>query len=131
MLDSYGKMLLSGGPMDRPEVVFLRKNSNRAEIVMWEVRTLSGSNYIFNCEVVEKKVKNLDLIALGEWAKVPISERQIEDSPTYQDMEGGRFANGAGGKATAYFNSKQTSGDSLTGLIIHIVRSSFPAEGTQ
>lgn len=128
-LDDYRKMLLDGSPLDRPEVVLLRKNSNRAEIVMWETRTLSGSDYVCNCDVLERSAPGLDLNGLKNWAKVSIEARQIDDSPEYQDLLGGRFANGAGGKATAYFASERGPNEPLQGLVITIARSSFAPKG--
>lgn len=123
-------MLLDGPTFDRPEVVLLRKNSNRAEIAMWESTTLSGSDYIFHCEVVEESAEGLDRAALGEWAGVPIEERQVDDSPVYYDLKGGRFADGLGGGATAYFSSNLSEFETLRGLIVSTVRSSFSEEET-
>ncbi|WP_100259004.1 hypothetical protein [Qipengyuania seohaensis] len=129
MMGKHREMLLDGPAFDRPEVVFLRKNANRAQIAMWETTTLSGSDYIFNCEVVEPDAQGLDLAALEAWANVPIEERQIDDSPIYYDLTGGRFADGGGGKATAYFTSGDGPRETLTGLNLHTFRSSFPEEG--
>ncbi|MDN3645067.1 hypothetical protein QWY75_02465 [Pontixanthobacter aestiaquae] len=130
MLGKHKEMLLDGPAIDRPEVVLLRKNSNRAEIIMWETRTLSQSDYIFNCEVVEEKAPNLDLDALKEWANVPIEERQVDDSPIYYDLVGGRFADSGGGRATAYHTTGDGPRETLSGLNVHNFRSSFPEEGT-
>ena len=125
MMGKHREMLLDGPVFDRPEVVFLRKNSNRAQIALWETRTLSGSDYIFHCEVVEADASELDLTALQEWAKTPIEERQIDDSPVYYDLKGGRFADGIGGDATAYFSSNLSEYQTLRGLIVSTNRSSF------
>ena len=130
MMDKHREMLLDGPAFDRPEVVLLRKNSNRAQIAMWETTTLSGSDYIFQCEVVEPDAEKLDLAALKAWANVPIEERQIEDSPIYYDLMGGRFAHGGGGRATAYFTTGNGPRETLSGLNVHTFRSSFPEEGT-
>ena len=130
MMGKHRKMLLDGPAFDRPEVVFLRKNSNRAEIAMWETTTLSGSDYIFNCEVVDATATEIDVVALKEWSDVPIDERQVDDSPVYYDLKGGRFATGGGGKATAYFTSGTGPGETLAGLNVHTFRSSLPEEGT-
>ena len=131
MLDRHREMLLDGPAIDRPEVVFLRKNSNRAQIVMSETTTLSGSDYIFHCEVVEEKVPSLDLAALDKWAGVPIKVRQIDDSPEYHDLFGGRFANGGGGKATAYFTPGEGPRETLAGLVVNNFRSSFAEERSE
>lgn len=131
MLDDYGKMLLSGPVLDRPEVIFLRKNANRAEIVMWETRTLTRSDYIFQCEVIDRNATGLDQAALEDWAKVPIEVRQTGDSPEYLDLKGGRFAEGGGGKATAFFTDERKPNQILTGLQISNFRSSFPEKETK
>ncbi len=109
----------------------MRKNSNRAEIAMWEVKTLTGSDYLFHCEVVEENAPGLDLQALKAWAQVPIEIRQIDDSPEYHDLAGGRFAKSGGGKATAYFASSRGPRQTLSGLIVSNFRSSFPEEGSE
>ncbi len=131
VLEKHRDMLLDGPVFDRPEVVFLRKNSNRAQVVMWETRTLSRSDYIFHCEVVEETASTLDLAALEEWTNVPIEVRQIDDSPEYHDLVGGRFANGGGGRATAYFTTGQGQRETLAGLIVHNFRSSFAEERSE
>ncbi len=128
MMGKHREMLLDGPPFDRPEAIFLRNNFNRAEIAMWETRTLLGSDYIFHCEVVEADATELDLSALEAWAKVPIVERQIDDSPVYYDLNGGRFADGLGGDATAYFSSELSEFQTLRGLILSTNRSSFSDE---
>lgn len=129
-MGKHKAMLLDGPVFDRPEVVLLRKDSNRAQIAMYEVRTLRGTDYILHCEVVEESAADLDLTALEEWADVPIKLRQIDDSPEYYDLTGSRFADGGGGKATAYFSSSTGQYETLVGLIVYTVRSSFPEEGT-
>ena len=128
MMGKHREMLRDGPAFDRPETAFLRKNSNRAEIAMWETTTLSGSDYIFECEVVEADAAELDLAALEAWAEVPIKERQIDDSPVYYDLEGGRFSDGLGGNATAYFSANTSEYQTLRGLIVSTNRSSFSEE---
>ena len=129
-LADYRELLLEGPAFDRPEFAFLRKNENRATIVLVEIRTLRGDNYIFHCEVYEEAAAGLDMAALEDWAQVPIETRQIDDSPEYQDLTGGRFRNGLGGNATAYFADQRSEYQPVAGLIISTDRSNMTLEGT-
>ncbi len=116
--------LEDGEPRD--EVVLLRKNENRAQVLLFQTNTLLGSEYIHHCEAIEQGAAGLDERALRSWAAVPIETRQVDDSPVYFDLKGGRFANNIGGKATAYYLPRSTNPRwPSEGLIVSFARSNL------
>lgn len=132
MMSRMKAAYLDGGDVPRPEVIFLRKNENRAEIVLFQLTTLLRSAYMHQCDVIERTAANLDEAALRSWAGDPIETRQVDNSPVYFDLRGSRFANNVGGNATAYYVPPGSgSQDFGEGLIVSFSRGSPENQNAQ
>ena len=124
MMSKLREMYSDSDDLGRGKVILLRKNQNRANILLFQKTTLTGSKYIHECNVYEEAAAGLDEKALRTWAAVPIEIRQVEDSPVYFDLVGGRFANSGSVSATVYF-SRGSSSEVDKGLIISLMRSNL------
>mgnify|MGYP003575688803 CR=1 FL=1 len=126
MMSRLRQAYLEGGDVPRPDVVLLRKDRNRAQILLFQLTTLRGTRYIHNCDVIEQAAEGLDEEVLRSWAAVPVEARQIGDSPVSFDLKGGRFASNV--SASAYFVPRGGTGDwPAEGLIVSFMRSNRPA----
>jgi hypothetical protein len=130
MMSKLRAASLEGFEYPSPEIVLLRKNENRAEVVLFQLPTLRGSEYIHHCDVIERTATQLDEGALRAWAAVPIETRQVDDSPVYFDLKGGRFASNVGGKATASYVPRGSDPRwPAEGLMISFMRSNLRPKG--
>jgi hypothetical protein len=108
------------------EVIMLRKNENRASILLAQDSSYLSNRYMRFCDVYDENAKYLDEAALQKWAAVPLKPTMSANS---FDIEGGRFSGKQKNLTTVAFYEQPEGRSPVKGLVLKSLRTNSVPEG--